>query len=73
MSYSLSIEFIFERGGVGGGGDKLNIYVCYDMRYKECTLDVVVFTVCSLFVYSVIYITPMFDYINNKYFIVIRE
>lgn len=33
------------------------------MRYKECTLDVVVFTVCSLFVYSVIYITPMFDYI----------
>lgn len=50
--------------GGGGGGDKLNIYVCYDMRYKECTLDVVVFTVCSLFVYSVIY-HPMFNYIIN--------
>lgn len=51
--------------GGGGGGDKLKIYECYDMCYKECTLDVVVFTVCSLFVYSVIYITPMFDYIIN--------
>lgn len=59
--------------GGGGGGDKFNIYVCYDMRYKECILDVVVFIVCLLFVYFVIYIIFMFDYIYNKYFIVIRE
>lgn len=35
------------------------------MRYKECILDVVVFIVCLLFVYFVIYIIFMFDYIIN--------